>query len=297
MELDSIAVNLKDSFLRNFNLLVEQVPNIILSILIVSLGSLLATFLTTVFKKTVSRKVDDTLMVNFLSKLVKMTLVIIVVMFALKVAGLDGIATGILTTAGASAVIFGFAFRDIGENFISGVILSFKRPFHIDDTVSIGDIFGKVKAMEFRYTKLKTFDGRDVYIPNSDLIKKAVFNYTEDGFFRLDFIVGVAYEEKISDVEELILKTIRSTDGVIEDETHETFVTADELATSTVNLRVYFWVETTDYRKQSLKIKSDVVANVKQAIIENGMNMPAEIKEIKLYGSQTSIPIIVKKEE
>ncbi len=297
MELSSIAENLRDSFLTNFNLFVKQVPNIILSILIVSAGALLATFLSKLFQKAVSRKVHDTLMVNFLSKSIKLTLIVIVAMFGLKVAGLDGVATGILTAAGASAVIFGFAFRDIGENFISGVILSFNRPFKIEDTVSIGDIFGKVKAMEFRYTKLKTFDGRDVYIPNSDLIKKAVFNYTEDGYFRLDFTVGVAYEEKIGDVEELILKTVRATNGVIEDATHETFVTADELATSTVNLRVFFWVETIEYRKQSLKIKSDVVANVKEAIIANGMNMPADIKEIKLYGSQNAIPITIKKED
>lgn len=118
-------------------------------------------------------------MTNFLIKAIKTVFVIIVIMFGLKVAGLDGIATGVLTAAGASAVILGFAFKDIGENFISGIILSFNRPFNVNDTVSIGDIFGRVKSMEFRYTKLKTFDGKDVYIPNSDVIKKPVFNFTD----------------------------------------------------------------------------------------------------------------------
>lgn len=235
-------------------------------------------------------------MTNFLSKVIKLILIGFVLMFALKVAGLGGIATAIFTAAGASAIIFGFAFKDIGENFISGIILSFNRPFNINDTVSIGDVFGKVKAMEFRYTKLKTFDGRDVYIPNSDIITSAVYNYTEDGFFRLDFVVGVAYEEDIRAVENVILGTLRTTKGVYEDDLHEAFVTADELAVSTVNLRVYFWVETTEYRKEALMIKSDVIANVKTAIIANEMNMPADITEIKLYGSQTSIPVVLKDE-
>ena len=187
-------------------------------------------------------------------------------------------------------------YRDIGENLISGVILAFNRPFKINDTIQIGDIFGKVKNMEFRYTKLKTFDGRDVYIPNSDVIKKAVFNYTEDGYFRLEFVVGVAYEEVIEDVEQVILHAVSGVPGVIEDKDHETFVVADELATSTVNLKVYFWVETLEYRKQAAKIRSDVVSKVKDAIVKNGMSMPADIQEIKLYGSQTSIPVVIKQE-
>lgn len=297
MDLSSSVEGLKKSFLENWNGFIQRVPDIITAIFIVVVGFIIADFLTKTFRKTVSRKVDDPLMINFLSKVIKLILISVVVMFALKVAGLGGVATAIFTAAGASAIIFGFAFKDIGENFISGVILSFNRPFKIHDTVSIGEVFGKVKAMEFRYTKLKTFDGRDVYIPNSDIITSAVYNYTEDGFFRLDFLVGIAYEENIRDVEKVILETLRATPGVYEDDLHEAFVTADELAVSTVNLRVYFWVETTEYRKEALMIKSDVVANVKTAIIANEMNMPADITEIKLYGSQTEIPVLLKKEK
>ena len=297
MDLSSSVEGLKKSFLENWNGFIQRVPDIITAIFIVVVGFIIADFLTKTFRKTVSRKVDDPLMINFLSKVIKLILISVVVMFALKVAGLGGVNTAIFTAAGASAIIFGFAFKDIGENFISGVILSFNRPFKIHDTVSIVEVFGKVKAMEFRYTKLKTFDGRDVYIPNSDIITSAVYNYTEDGFFRLDFLVGIAYEENIRDVEKVILETLRATPGVYEDDLHEAFVTADELAVSTVNLRVYFWVETTEYRKEALMIKSDVVANVKTAIIANEMNMPADITEIKLYGSQTEIPVLLKKEK
>ncbi len=297
MNINSVIAKLQNAFLQNWNEFIKHVPDIILAILIVATGIILANYLTKIFKKAIEKKSQDPLMTNFLSKAVKAVMIILIIMFALNTAGLSGIAAGILTAAGASALILGFAFKDIGENFISGVILSFSRPFNVNDTVKVDEIFGKVKSLEFRYTKVKTFDGRDVYIPNSDIIKKAVYNYTEDGFFRLDFKIGIAYEDNIDDARKLISETVRNTDGVIEDEHHEIFVTADELAVSTVNLKVFFWVKTIEYRKQALMIKSTVITNVKNAVVENGFSLPADITEVKLYGSEKSIPILLKKEE
>jgi len=285
---------ISNSFTTHWNHFLESVPNFLLAILIIALGILFTQYLGKITRKTLRTKVADPLMTNFITKTVKVIAVVLVLVFGLRIAGLEGVVSGLLAAAGASAIVIGFAFKDIGENFISGVILSFNRPFDVNDTVSIGDIFGKVKTMEFRYTKLKTFDGRDVYIPNSDVIKKPVFNYTEDGYFRLDFLVGIAYEDNFDDAEKLIVETVRNCRGVIENAEHEIFVTLDELAASTVNLKVLFWVETTEYRKEALKIKSDVMAAVKTAVEEGGFSMPADIKEIKLYGSQKAIPVNIE---
>ena len=292
-DLQDAAGTVLQAFRNSWYAFLEQVPRILLAILIVAVGLLLANKLAGLGRKVIQRRSQDPLMTNFLTKTIKLVLGIIVLMFALRVAGLGGIATGLLTAAGASAVIIGFAFKDIGENFISGVILSFNRPFNLNDTVEVGDIFGMVTAMEFRYTKLKTFDGRDVYIPNSDVVKKPVFNYTEDGYFRVEFMAGIAYEDRIDDARELIAKTVRSCAGVVENEGHEVFVAVDELAVSTVNLKVRFWVETKDYRKRSLEIRGRVITEVKQALEANGFSLPADIQEIKLYGGQSSIPVSI----
>ncbi|HET6556916.1 MAG TPA: mechanosensitive ion channel family protein [Prolixibacteraceae bacterium] len=297
MEVESIVEKVKIAFLNNWNELVKLVPDIVLAILIIALGIIVANFLSKVFRKTIQHKTDDQLMTHFLSKTFKVVLIIIVIMFALNTAGLSGIAAGMLTAAGASALIFGFAFKDLGENFLAGVILSFNRPFKMDDSIMIDNIFGKVKAMEFRYTKLKTFDGRDVYLPNSDIIKKAVYNYTEDGFIRLEFIVGIAYEDNHKEAQELILQTVRKSPGVVEDENHEAFVTLDELSASTVNMKVFFWVQTIEFRREALLKRSDVIADVKNAILANGMHLPAEIRELKLYDTQKVVPVSMKKEE
>lgn len=295
MNFETTLNKIKQSTIKHWNEFIDQVPGIIIAIIIVAVGFLLANVVANLFKKAATKKSSDPLMINFLTKTVKIGFIVIVMMLALNVAGLGSVAAGLLTAAGASAVIIGFAFKDVGENFISGVILSFNRPFNVNDTVLIGDIFGKVKMMEFRFTKLKTFDGRDVYIPNSDIIKKPVYNYTEDGFYRLDFVVGIDYDDDIDLAKKVILDTVINTVGVIHTDEHQSFVTVDGLGVSTVNLKVIFWTKTKEYKRGALDIKSDVIKNVKNIITENGMNMPADIKEIKLYGSQQSIPLQIEK--
>lgn len=276
---------------------IAQLPSIGMGLLIVVLGLLIGSWLGRFTRKRLAARTEDPLMSRFLGKAIKYTLIIIAIMLALNAAGLGAVAAGILTAAGASAVVLGFAFKDIGENFIAGIILAFSRPFDVNDTVMIGDNFGKVKALEFRYTKLKTFDGRDVYIPNSDVLTTPVTNYTEDGFFRWDFIIGIAYEDNIEGAKKTVLEALRKQAGVIEDEEHENFVIEDELATSTVNLKVFFWVDTKDFRRMALITKGNVVKAVKEALEDEGYYMPADIHEIKLYGGETEFPVRLQPEK
>ena len=279
-----------------YNSIIEQLPDIAEGILIIILGILIGSWLGRFTRKRLSAKTEDPLMSRFLGQAIKYTLIIVAIMLALNAAGLGSVAAGILTAAGASAVVLGFAFKDIGENFIAGIILAFSRPFNVNDTVEIGDNFGKVKALEFRYTKLKTFDGKDVYIPNSDVLTTPVTNYTEDGFFRWDFVIGIAYEDNIEGAKKTVLEALRKEPNVIEDDEHENFVIEDELATSTVNLKVFFWVDTKDLRRMALITKGAVVRQVKEALEDAGYYMPADIHEIKLYGGEKEFPVRLQPE-
>ena len=280
-----------ESFNEFYNNFIDQLPGIGLGLVIIILGVLLGIWIGKFSTRRISARTSDPLMSRFLGKAIRFLITITAIMLALKAAGLGGIATGILTAAGASAVVLGFAFKDIGENFIAGIILAFNRPFDVNNTVEIGENFGKVKALEFRYTKLKTFDGKDVYIPNSDVLTKPVTNYTEDGFFRWNFMIGIAYEDNIDEAKKTVMTALREDPMVIEDEEHQNFVIEDELATSTVNLKVFFWVDTKDFRMQALITKGNVVRVVKEALEDNGFYMPADIQEIKLYGGEKEFPV------
>ncbi|MGB3145565.1 MAG: mechanosensitive ion channel family protein [Maribacter sp.] len=285
------TTTISESISSFYNQFIQQLPGIGMGILIIVFGLLLGSFVGSLVRKRISYKTNDPLMSKFLGKAIKYIFVIIAIMLALQASGLGSIAAGILTAAGASAVVLGFAFKDIGQNFIAGIIMAFGRPFNVDDTVEIGENFGKVKALEFRYTKLKTFDGKDVYIPNSDVLTKPVTNYTEDGFYRWDFIIGIAYEDNIEGAKATIMDALKKEPNVIADLEHENFVIEEELATSTVNLKVFFWVDTKDFRKMALITKGNVVRNVKEALEEAGYYMPADIQEIKLYGRDAELPI------
>ena len=290
----SDPVSLNESFKHFYESFIDQLPGIGLGLLIIILGVLIGTWIGNFARKRISNRTNDPLMSRFLGKTIKIISLIIAIMLALKAAGLGGIATGILTAAGASAVVLGFAFKDIGENFIAGIILAFNRPFDVNDTVEIGNNFGKVKALEFRYTKLKTFDGKDVYIPNSDVLTTPVTNYTEDGFFRWNFIIGIAYEDNIEGAKATVMAALRAQPNVIEDAEHENFVIEDELATSTVNLKVFFWVDTKDFRRMALTTKGNVVRAVKEALEDNGYYMPADIQEIKIYGGNKDVDLPIR---
>lgn len=284
-------ISLTESIHRYYYKFIEQLPGIAIGLLLIVMGILIGTWLGTVIRKRLLIKTEDPLMSRFLGKAIKYIFIIIAILMAFKVSGLGAVAAGILTAAGASAVVLGFAFKDIGQNFIAGIIMAFGRPFKVDDTVQIDGNFGKVKALEFRYTKLKTFDGKDVYIPNSDVLTKPVTNYSEDGYFRWDFVIGIAYEDNIEGAKSTVLQALKREPNVIEDGEHENFVIEDELATSSVNLKVFFWVDTKDFKKQALITKGNVVRNVKEALEQAGYYMPADIQEIKLYGGETEFPV------
>lgn len=277
-----------NQYYHNF---LQVLPRIALAVLVIILGVLLAQWLTSFYKRRFQQKSEDPLMAKFLAQAIKIILIIIAIMIALRVAGLDGIATGLLTAVGGGAIILGFAFQDIGKNFLAGIILAFNRPFSINDTIKVDDIFGKVKELSFRYSHIKTFDGRDIYIPNSDVLTKPVENYTADGFFRVDFVVGIGYEDDISEAKKVIQNILDNNQEIVRDADHENFVIEDELAASTVNLKVFFWVGTKDYRRASRVLRGNVIREVKEELFKRGFNMPADIKEIKIYGTEDAIPI------
>ncbi|WP_194852541.1 mechanosensitive ion channel family protein [Nonlabens antarcticus] len=286
---DQLGITLTNYYERFIDIL----PRLGLGLLIIILGIFIAGFLSRFATSRIKARTHDPLMSRFLGRTIKFLIIVAIIVIGLQVAGFGDISAGIFATAGASAVILGFAFKDIGQNFIAGVILSFNRPFNMGDTVEIGSNFGKVKALEFRYTKLKTFDGKDVYIPNSDVITQPVTNYTEDGYFRWEFMVGIDYEDDIVHAKETIMKAMLLDEKVISTEDHRSYITEDELATSTVNLKVMFWVDTKDYARVATETRGRVIGNVKKALMEEGFYLPADIQEIKLYGRETDIPLSV----
>jgi small conductance mechanosensitive channel len=261
----------------------NHVPNIILALIILVLSILISGWLSRIFKNRLGQRLDDPLLSSFLAKILRTTLIVLGLLLAFNAMGLTGIAGGLLAGAGVGAIVIGFAFQDIGSNFLGGIILAFNRPFNIGDTVEIGEHMGKVVALSLRTTQIKTFDGKDVYIPNSTMIQDELINFTIDGFLRMEFMVGVDYDEDVDRVQDIIAKAIIKVEGVLTNESKKPLILISELGTSTVNLSVKFWVETYDYKVASVILKSRVIKQVLNDLVAANVGLPADILELKHY--------------
>lgn len=267
----------------------EFIPTIGLGLLVLIITFFIASWLSNVLKRNLNSRMDDPLLVLFLVRVAKIALIVLGLLLALQVMDMGGVAAGLLAGAGLSAFVLGFALKDIVENFLAGIILSFDRPFDLKDTITIDGYTGQVISLDFRTSQIKTFDGKDIYIPNAIILKQPLTNYTRDGLIRLEFVVGIDFDDNISEAVKLINNTLMGIDEVLKD--NPPYAVVDQLATSTVNLRIYFWADTTDYKKGINLLKGRVVGAVKEALLEKGFGLPADIQELKIYKSQDPFPI------
>lgn len=280
---------LEKSIIQYWEGFIHVLPRIALAVVLLFIILLVARTISRLLKRRLTEKAHDPLFTGFIVKMTKVVMIVCGLILVLHVLGLSGIAGGLLAGAGISAFIIGFAFKDIAENFLAGIILAFNRPFALNDTVKIKDYAGHVKALNFRTTLLKTFDEKDVFIPNAVVLQEVVTNLTRDGWIRLEFLVGIAYEDDIQQATDLILQTVENCREV--DSTNKPFAVVEDLATNTVNLRIFFWTATDDYKKGVLLVKSAVMKAVKEALSENGFTLPANIVEMKLYDKRNSLPV------
>ena len=190
---------------------------------------------------------------------------------ALGVMGLDFGA--LLGALGLTSVAIGFSLKDVLSNYISGVILLAARPFRINDQVVIGDYEGTITQIQLRATTMKTYDGRVVYIPNQEVFQASIINNTASSYRRSSVMVGIDYAENISDAIAVITKVLKTTPEVENSPSPDVLVS--ELAASTVNLEIRFWVDSR--RSGFLATTSRVAQDVKEALEAAGIDMPTDI--------------------
>lgn len=183
---------------------------------------------------------------------------------------------GIVATLGITGFVLGFAFKDILSHFLAGIMLLLGRQFHIGDQIVVKDQEGTVEQIELRALHLRTYDHRLVIIPNGEVFTSVVTSNTASPYRRRDFVVGIGYEQDIQHALRVALETVRATPGVMEEPAADVLV--DELAPSTVNLRVRFFMNS--LRADYLKVGSDCMRRVKEAFDREGISMPTEIQTL-----------------
>jgi potassium efflux system protein len=178
--------------------------------------------------------------------------------------------TKVTVLAGAFGVGIGFGLQSVVNNFVSGLILLFERPIHVGDTVEVGNLQGRVQRIGIRSSIVRTGQGAEIIVPNSQLVSDKVTNWTlSDQRRRIDLPVGVDYGEEPQKLIELMVAVARAHPGVMQDPAPQAFFTG--YGERSINFELRAW---TDQFSNSGRIRSDLAVALHNAIQEAGMTFP-----------------------
>ena len=265
---DEIAESAKSLWAQTL----DAAPRVGVAIAIVFVGWLVSRGLRWLLHRRFSRT-QTASFANVMSRIASWIFVFVVILIAVAVTFPSVKPVDLLAGLGFFSVAVGFAFQDILENTLSGILLLFRQPFRSGDQITVMGRSGTVQGITIRETKLTTYDGELVVIPNRDVYKNVINVHTHHEDHRLEFVVGIAYENDPAEAIEVIHGALARVDHVRAEP--EPLAIVSELGVSTVDITVYFWTDA--HRLQSLTTRDAAIREVKQALDGAGIEMPAEI--------------------
>ncbi|NNE07539.1 MAG: mechanosensitive ion channel family protein, partial [Gemmatimonadetes bacterium] len=256
---------------------VSAIPLLIVAILLVGLFVMLGRLLTS-WEPLYRWTTDNVFLRDLVRRAIHLAVILTGVLLALELLDATALVGTVLGAAGVAGLAIGFAFRDLVENYIASVLLSLRQPFAPNDHVLIEGHEGKVVRLTSRATILMTFDGNHVRIPNSTVFKSTIVNFSRKDERRFQFDLGLGNEEDITTAQALIRETLAGINGIMHDP--EPFTLVRELGDSTVNLRIFAWV---DQQKADFgRTRSEAIRLVKEAFDRAGIAMPEPIQRVLL---------------
>jgi small conductance mechanosensitive channel len=256
---------------------IRMLPNMAVALLLFLIFLVLAKFGRKFFIKLFSKASENKALENLFSTFIHASILGIGLFIILGVLGLDKAVTSLLAGIGVVGLALGFAFQDIAANFVSGIILAFRRPFNIGDIIGVKETMGKVSRTNLRATIIETFQGQEVYVPNKSLLQEEITNYTVLKKRRIDLAVGVSYGDDLDKVETLVLSTIKRLEGVID---HDKIIfDYGEFGSSSIDFTIRFWI---DYPSQPgyLAMRHKAIKAIKKAFDQEQITIPFPIRTL-----------------
>lgn len=261
--------------------LANRLPAFLIALGVLALFYILARRLSEWAKSFVSSRSSSENAATVTGLIARWAVVVLGALVALSIALPSFEAADLIQVLGIGSVAVGFAFRDIFQNFLAGLIILLTDAFHIGDQIIVESegLEGTVSDIQTRATTIVTYDNRQIIIPNATLFTNAVTINTATTNRRSEFVVGIGYDSDIDTASRLIEEAVAEVDGVLPDPAPDVLV--DDLASSTVNLRVRWW---TDTRRSSVTaIKSAVARQVKYLLDEHNIDMPFPSRTLYFY--------------
>jgi len=262
---------------------IALLPNLILALIVFFIFFFVARTIKRVVRTLTRDRRQARNLGMVLGRLAQGTTILVGLFIALSIVIPSLKANDLVQLLGISGVAIGFAFRDILQNFLAGILILLTEPFQIDDQIVFKGFEGTVENIQTRATTIRTYDGRRIVIPNSELFTNSVTVNTAFEHRRLQYDVGIGYGDDIDEVRRLILEAMYQTNGVLEMPAPDAIVV--QLAGSTVNIRARWWVDP-PRRADVLDLQDRVLTNIKNKLTANGIDLPFPTQQI-LFHDQT----------
>ena len=251
---------------------VAALPRIGVAVAFIAVGWLVSRLIRMASKRAFQRRASRSFAL-VISKVLGWVFLTLVVLAALAITFPSIQPVDLLAGVGFFSVAVGFAFQDILENTLAGILLIFRQPFRSGDQVEVHGELGTVEVITIRETRITTFDGELVIIPNRDVYKSVIRVQTANQLVRSDFAVGIAYENDASEAREAIEAELASVEGIAAEPRPTALV--ERLGVSTVDLRVRFWTDSHQWDR--LTVTDRAIRACKVALERAGIEMPADI--------------------
>lgn len=265
---------------------IAQLPNLVVALVVFIIFYITARIIKSLVKR-LSRKYQRIHSVHnlglVLGRLSQGTIILLGLFVALSIVIPSFKVGQLIQLLGIGSVAIGFAFRDILQNFLAGVLILLTEPFRIGDQIVVNNFEGTIEDIQTRATTIKTYDGRRIVIPNSELFTQSVTVNTAFDYRRLQYDIGIGYGDDIDRAKQLILEAIYSVDRVLPEPPPDVLVVA--LANSTVNIRARWWVKPPQ-KADTLDVQDRVLTAIKNKLTENGIDLPFPTQQV-LFHDQT----------
>lgn len=244
----------------------NALPSLVMAVIILLIGIIAARLISGVLKRTLKKSNIDDAARSFLVSLIKIVLYIIVVIMALSLLNVP--MSSIITIFGAAGLAVSLALQNCLSNLCGGFIILFSKPFSAGDLVEVNDSLGYVRSISILYTKIETFNGRMIYIPNGKVSDAKIVNYTSTPERRIDITVDIGYDEDFKRARSLIFEALSGNEVFLKYPEPVVRMTAHGESAITLDVKVFVLNENYEGARY------DLLELIKEKFDENDIEIP-----------------------
>lgn len=250
--------------------LISRLPQIGLALItliaILIAATIIRKAVTTIMKRAKTRSA----LIRLAGNLIGIASWIIAIAVAVTIVFPSITPANLIAGLGLTTVAIGFAFKDIFENFLAGVIILARKKMRIGDVIEVDDVFGRIEDIQIRETHVRDTSGELIIVPNAHLFKNPVEVQTDQPLRRQDLVVGVDYDADMRQVREVLQKALDGCETV--DRSKETEVKCVGFGGSSIDFKLLWWADSQPAKQRNTY--DEVAFAVKDALDEAGVSIP-----------------------